>query len=210
MSVVKYPSPAAATHIHFTYDKTQLVQLMMEACQNMVKIAVGQNGEALVNEYAMDDDTPTLQMKQKLLDSPMSDIVDSIHRLTDDSFYTQFVGALDSIQTPEPPESSDDEGAEGEEVGEETGEANEASGNSIVIPIIYVATYRIAQLDAFDKYIRDMIIYGALVQWFTTVKADDMKASAQSEYNRARALMLAGVRELYRKVVFKKISTYTL
>ena len=181
MSVVKY-TPAggtSATNVHFTYAKLDLVKLMMETCQNMVKIATGQNGEALVNEYAMDDDTPTMRMKQKMLDSPMADIVSAIHRLTDNNFTEQLKNAIGT-------------------------DAN------VVIPIRYVTTFNDAHLDAMDKDLQDMIIYGALIQWFTAVKADNMKASCQEEYQRARLSLLSGIKELYRKITFHDIDNYTM
>lgn len=167
------------TNVQFTYPKNTLIQLMMETCQNMVKIATGQNGEALVNEYAMDEDTPTTQMKQKMLDSAWADIVSAVHRLTDSNFTTQAKSAV-------------------------------ATDTNIVVPIRYVSTYNDAHLDSMGKDIQDMFIYGALVQWFTAVKADDMKAMCQSEYIRARLSLLAGIKELYRKITFKDISEYTI
>ena len=182
MSVVLYPTPGenvTVTNVQFTYGKNDLIRLMMETCQNMVKIATGQNGEALVNEYAMDDDTPTTAMKQKMIDSAFADIIAAIHRLTDENFSTQLKTAV----------------------------ATEAN---IVIPIRYVSTYNAAHLDAMGKDIQDMLIYGALVQWFSAVKADDMKATCQQEYNRAKLNLLAGIKELYRKVTFKDISAYTI
>lgn len=168
-----------SNNVKFTFNKNKLVQLMMETCQNMVKIATGQNGEALVNEYAMDEDTPTTQMKQKMLDSAWADLISAVHRLTDADFTTNAKNAL-------------------------------ASDADIVVPIRYVSTYNKAHLDSMDKDIQDMFIYGALVQWFTAVKADDMKAMCQSEYVRARLSLLAGIKELYRKITFKDISEYTI
>lgn len=178
MAATKYPL-TSTTNIKFTYNKNQLIQLMMETCQNMVKIATGQNGEALVNEYAMDEDTPTTQMKQKMLDSAWADLVAAVHRLTDSDFTTMAKNAV-------------------------------ATDTDIIVPIRYVSTYNDAHLDAMDKDIQDMFIYGALIQWFTAVKADDMKAMCMSEYSRARLSLLAGIKELYRKITFKDISVYTI
>ena len=81
---------------------------------------------------------------------------------------------------------------------------------NVVIPIRYVATFNDAHLDAMDKDLQDMIIYGALIQWFTAVKADNMKVSCQEEYQRARLSLLSGIKELYRKITFHDIDNYTM
>lgn len=165
--------------VEFKYEKQGLLRVLMETCQNMVKIATGQNGELLVNEYAMDDDTPTTAMKQKLMDTPMSFIVEQITKLTNSDFATDF---KDNVST----------------------DAN------IVVPIAYIASYERAHLTFVDKAIYDILIYGALVDWFTAVNADGLMSMAEKEEAKAQAALIRSVKNLYRKLTFNKISNYTL
>lgn len=69
----------------FEYNSDNLYKIIKETCQNMVKIAQDQNGNILVDEYSMDDDTPTVRMKQQMTESAVSDLDEHIFRLLSES-----------------------------------------------------------------------------------------------------------------------------
>ncbi len=168
--------------VDFEYSSNEIIRLIMEICQNMVKIAMKDDGTLSVDEYGMDEDTPTIALKQKMLDSALTDVIDLIHKLGKSTF-------------------------DGETF---DGQYSSATSDKLIIPIKYVDTFNYATLVSMDKAIQDMIIYGSLIQWFTAVKAADPKAMTEAEYIKAKRMLVNSLKELYRKIVFKNISEYTL
>lgn len=153
----------------------------METCQNMVKITTDANGEPLVDEYAMDEDTPTRAMKQQMLDNTMADIMQLLSYLTDEDYdATEFTTDL------------------------------EAEVPKIVLTLKYTDSYKDSQMNYMYDAIKGLLTYGILNQWFTAVNQNELKSQSMTEYSRMRDTLLRAIKPLMRKLRFADIANYTL
>lgn len=72
--------------IVFNQNLGELIKTVYETCQNMVKIAQDQNGNILIDEYAMDDVTPSSDMKEKMFTKVGTEIMEQLHRFCKDDY----------------------------------------------------------------------------------------------------------------------------
>lgn len=167
--------------VRLEYDATKSFQNIMETCQNMVKITTDANGEPLVDEYAMDEDTPTRAMKQQMLDNTMADIMQLLSYLTDEDYdATEFTTDL------------------------------EAEVPKIVLTLKYTDSYKDSQMNYMYDAIKGLLTYGILNQWFTAVNQNELKSQSMTEYSRMRDTLLRAIKPLMRKLRFADIANYTL
>lgn len=167
--------------VRLEYDATKSFQNIMETCQNMVKITTDANGEPLVDEYAMDEDTPTRAMKQQMLDNTMADIMQLLSYLTDEDYEaTEFTTDL------------------------------EAEVPKIVLTLKYTDSYKDSQMNYMYDAIKGLLTYGILNQWFTAVNQNELKSQSMTEYSRMRDTLLRAIKPLMRKLRFADIANYTL
>lgn len=168
--------------IVFEYDLSKLIKVIYETCQNMVKIASDQNGNILVDEYSMDDQTPTDDMKNQMFNNAASAIMDKLYRFVSDSIMVDTTAGY-SV-----------------EYGSDSKIAR--------FPIDNVDKYETSMLESFDKYINDMIVYGVLDAWFTAVNSDVLKNMSLSKYNVANSGLSILMKPMFRKYRFSKVSNY--
>lgn len=76
--------------IVFHQDLSELIKTIYETCQNMVKIAQDQNGNILIDEYAMDDVTPSADMKEKMFTKVGTEIMEQLYRFCKDDYSELF------------------------------------------------------------------------------------------------------------------------
>jgi hypothetical protein len=76
--------------IVFNQDLSELIKTVYETCQNMVKIAQDQNGNILIDEYAMDDVTPSSDMKEKMFTKVGTEIMEQLYRFCKDDYSELF------------------------------------------------------------------------------------------------------------------------
>lgn len=175
-------TPASDKAIVFEYDLLKLIKTIYETCQNMVKIATSENGTILVDEYSMDDQTPTDDMKNQLFNTAASEIMEKLYRFVSDDIVINETGGYEVEYS--------------------------ASVKTARFPIDNVDKYETSILESIDKYISDMIVYGVLDAWFTAVNSDVLKNMALSKYNIANSRMSMLMKPLFRKYRFSKVSNY--
>lgn len=166
----------------FEYDLSSLIKVIYETCQNMVKIASDQNGNILVDEYSMDEDTPTMAMKNQIFNNACSQIMDKMHWLVSDTII------------------SDSAGGYNVEYGE--------SAKTARFPIDNVDTYQISTLSSMDLFLHDMVVYGTLDAWFMSVASEPLMNMARVRYNEAVSGLSSLMRPMYRKYRFSKVEKY--
>jgi len=74
----------------FNQDESELIKTVYETCQNMVKIAQDQNGNILIDEYSMDDVTPSSDMKEKMFTKVGTEIMEQLYRFCKDDYSDLF------------------------------------------------------------------------------------------------------------------------
>lgn len=164
--------------IVFHQDLSELIKTVYETCQNMVKIAQDQNGNILIDEYSMDDVTPSIDMKEKMFTKVGTEIMEQLYRFCKDDYSDLF-----EIKYSETDKNS-------------------------YFPIDNVSNYETSLLSTIDSAIRDMLIYGVLNAWFTAVNSDVLKAMANTEFAKAKEVYLRSLKPLFRKYKFSKVNNY--
>ena len=169
---------ASDLSIVFHQDLSELIKTIYETCQNMVKIAQDQNGNILIDEYSMDDVTPSTDMKEKMFSTVGTEIMEQLYRFCKDDYSELFKVEYDD------------------------------TNKNSYFPIDSVPNYETSLLSTIDSSIRDMFIYGVLNAWFTAVNSDVLKAMSNTEYVKAKDVFLRSLKPLFRKYRFSKVNNY--
>ena len=181
----------------FNQDLSELIKTVYETCQNMVKIAQDQNGNILIDEYSMDDVTPSSDMKEKMFTKVGTEIMEQLYRFCKDDYSDLFqIKYKDNERVL----------IDGPDV-TETDFVTGDNKNSY-FPVDNVENYETSLLSTIDSAIRDMLIYGVLNAWFTAVNSDVLKAMSSTEYAKAKEVFLRSLKPLYRKYRFSKVKNY--
>lgn len=167
--------------IVFCYDLAEKIKVIYEICQNMVKIAYDQNNNILIDEYSMDDLTPTDELKQQMFNNASSFVIEHLFRFVSDDVASNATGGF-MIEY----------------------------GNSNVsrFPIDAIAVYTKSMLVAIDKAIDDILTYGTLASWFSHVNSIELTNMANSKLSTAQASFLRELKHLFRRYKFGKVKNY--
>lgn len=175
-------TPDTDVAVVFEFDLSDMIKTIYETCQNMVKIASSDNGDILVDEYSMDDQTPTDNMKNQLFNNAAQPVMDRLWRLISDNVVSDSTGGF-SVEYS-------------------------SSVKKARFPIDNVDSYDIGMLMSVDRYIGDMLIYGTLSAWFTAVNGEQMRQMSASKYNEALSGFISHIKPLFRRYRFNKVKNY--
>lgn len=165
----------------FSYDLSEKIKVIYEICQNMVKIAYDQNNNILVDEYSMDDLTPTDELKEQMFNNAATMITEQLFRFVSDDVMDNETGGFIV------------------EYGTE---------KTARFPIDSQQSYSKSILVALDKAMDDIMTYGTLAAWFSHVNSVDLVNMANSKLAIAQASFLRELKHLFRRYRFGKVKNY--
>lgn len=228
-------TPSTDKTIVFYHNLEEITDTIYEKSQNKVKLLVGTDGESLIEHFAMDEHTPTVDMKEKMFYHVYSDIIEQLFRFS--SSTNSIINTLkyedETTNVVTTTTEKDYDSTKDKDIVIETTEYTDtgkvitkevviidtdkkktttvktvttvSTQKKSLIAIDNISVCETELLSSIDNSIRDMFIHGVLKEWFTMTNNATLKELSTKEYNDSKVVFLKDIKPLFRKYKFEKI-----